>query len=166
MAELQKSRYNQFIDRPDGVVMGYNARTGTFAILATGVAQQLRNAGPISNIGDTDELVEMGFLHAGDELDQLRARYERGRSLDSVDLTLIPTMDCNMCCSYCFQNGQRSTSAMSPEVQTATLRFTEGLLHLGRKKVFLTWYGGEPLLQRDLVLDLTARLRKVVEGFG
>jgi len=31
----QRSRYNYFVDRPDGLVMGYNARTGTFAIIAT-----------------------------------------------------------------------------------------------------------------------------------
>src|SRR6266571_796919 len=95
---LERSRYNCFVDRPDGV-MGYNARTGTFALLSPDIAHMLRSDRPVAETADTPSLLEMGFLHRGDEYEQIVATYQNGKSTgQALGLTIAPTLACNRSC--------------------------------------------------------------------
>ena len=136
----QRSRYNYFVDRPDGLVMGYNARTGTFAIIVDDVAEVLRGEGPLDGIRDVDDLIDMGFLHSGNELDRVIERYEKGREPDGLNLTIAPAIGCNFSCSYYYQNEHRNNRVMSTMVQEATLRFVAARVSERRKSVSITWY--------------------------
>lgn len=164
--ELRRSRYSYFVDR-GGEVIGYNARTGTFALLASDVAAGLRSDGPIPELDDAEELVRMGFLHYGDELEQVMLRYNQQRNLRHIlHLTLVPTLGCNLSCDYCFQNEYRNARVMSPETQEATLRYVTARIVDGRTEVLCSWFGGEPLLSKDIVLDMSQKLRGIVDAEG
>lgn len=166
LEQLTRSRYNYFVDRPDGI-MGYNARTGTFALLASDIAAALRGDGSIKGIRDEEKLVEMGFLHSGNELDLVTTRFHAARQHESaLSLTLTPTLACNFRCDYCYQNSYREDKVMSSEVQKAMVHYVAELVKSGRKQVSLFWYGGEPLLVKDLVLRLTTRLRSTIDAAG
>jgi len=162
---LTRSRYNYFARRGDRWI-GYNARVGTIALLAKDVAEALQGDGPPSEIRGVDELVDLGFLHFSDELDQIFATYDAARNTSALHLTIAPTLECNFACPYCFQNSYRNNRSMSPEVQRATLAFVGARIAEGRRDVVLDWYGGEPLLAKDIVLAMTPDIRREVEGAG
>ncbi|MET4430488.1 radical SAM protein [Mycolicibacterium sp. 624] len=163
---LQRSRYNSFVRRGDGWV-GYNARTGSFAHLSAAVGEALQSSDPVVQTADTPDLLEMGFLHSGDELQQVIAVYQNGHTNGEVmSLTIAPTLACNKSCTYCYQNEYRIDRVMSPATQDATVRYVRARVEEGWKTVNCTWYGGEPLLAADIVVDLSSRLRQAVEEAG
>lgn len=164
--DLQRSRYNSFVRRGDGWV-GYNARTGSFAHLSAAVGDALQSGEPVVETVDTPDLLEMGFLHFGDELQQIISVYQNGHARgDAISLTIAPTIACNKACIYCCQNDYRKDQVMSRETQDATVRYVRARVAEGWKTVTCTWYGGEPLLAADIVTDLSVRLRQVIEEAG
>lgn len=158
---LQRSRYNFFVERMDGIV-GYNARTGVFALLSANVAALLRDNVPLEGVQDEEELVSLGFLHYGNELDLVRQVFEAGPQADVLHLTIAPTLQCNFECNYCYQNEYRTSNIMSSEVCDGVLRFVRQQIRSGRTKIILDWYGGEPLLASDIIVDLMAGLHTVL----
>jgi len=164
--DLQRSRYNSFVRRGDGWV-GYNARTGSFAHFSASVGDALQSGKPVVETVDTPDLLEMGFLHFGDELQQVISVYQGGHARgDAISLTIAPTIACNKACAYCYQNEYRIDRVMSPETQDATVRYVHARVAEGWKTVSCTWYGGEPLLAADIVVDLSVRLRQVIDEAG
>ncbi|MEO8095094.1 MAG: radical SAM protein [Pseudolysinimonas sp.] len=128
------------------------------------MAEQLQSDRPLLETTDTAELLDMGFLHSGDELEQIISVYQGGRARgDEIGLTIAPTLACNKACGYCYQNEYRVDRTMSAETQDATVRYVAARVAEGWRKVSCTWYGGEPLLAADIVIDLAARLRQVIE---
>lgn len=166
MSELQRSRYNSFVRRDDGWV-GYNARTGSFARFSAAVGDALQETGPVVATPDTPGLLDMGFLHRGDELQQVISVYQNGRATgDTMSLTIAPTLACNKACTYCYQNEYRTDRVMSAATQDATVGYVQARVAEGWKAVDCTWYGGEPLLAVDIVVDLSVRLRTAIEEAG
>ena len=158
-----KSRYNYFHFRPEGVI-GYNARTGTFALLTKEIASMLLRDGSLDALEGESELFNLGFLHHGREIEDLENNYFQRRLSNSfLSLTIAPTLDCNYHCPYCYQKGYRNPHKMSRATQKALLAYIEKLIRLGRKKVSVTWYGGEPLLATDSIISMARQIKKVTE---
>ena len=68
--------------------------------------------------------------------------------------TLVLTLDCNLACPYCYEEGFRGDFAMSPENSAL---FVEYVINeqIGRgREVDLRFYGGEPLLNIPLLLQI------------
>lgn len=159
------SRYNYFVRRDDGVI-GYNARTGKFALVTEAVFEAL-NRDVIGDVPDLDSLRGMGFVHEGEERELIDTRFQSMRARkDYLHLTLVPTLDCNLACPYCFQNKYRDSPVWSAETQDATLAFIRQRLAEGRREVQCVWFGGEPLLAKDIVLDMSDRISAVVSAGG
>ena len=72
--KLFVSRYNHFVKHGEGV-LGYNARTRSFGLLADDVAKALQGDGLVDRIRDADLLIELGFLHRGEESERMIERY-------------------------------------------------------------------------------------------
>ena len=158
---LQRSRYNYFVERCEGVV-GYNARTGVFALLAPDIAKNLRGNESIEDIDKAHELVKMGFLHYGDELEKILADFEKAKQASEIlNFTILPTLSCNFACDYCFQGGHSGKPFMKPETQEASLHFIQTLVTSKRKGIICTWFGGEPLIAKDIVLRMSQQLREI-----
>lgn len=108
-------------------------------------------------------LIDQGILipETWDELSLLEARRARAHdpNVGSMSLTICPTVNCNFRCTYCYQH--HVGRLMSAEVQDRLIAF------LNRQQppvssLFVTWFGGEPLLGFDVIERLTARLRALV----
>jgi uncharacterized protein len=164
--ELRRSRYNFFARVNEGIV-GYNARTGVFALLAEDIYSQLVGDSLIWEIRDKQDLVEAGFLYYGDEVEKIKARFSKTRVSSRKDkefsLTIAPTLKCNRKCDYCYQEKGRTNRTMAPRVQKATLSFASRLLALGYRGLHCTWYGGEPLLAKETVCEMSTKLKRLVE---
>lgn len=62
--------------------------------------------------------------------------------------TIFTTTDCNARCFYCFERG-RSQIPMGREVALKTVQYIKE--HCSGEEVHLSWFGGEPLLNRDAI---------------
>ncbi|MEA5392101.1 SPASM domain-containing protein [Cyanobium gracile UHCC 0139] len=164
---LQRSQFNYFVKREDGI-LGYNARTGIFALLSDHIAGTLQSSDPIKSVKSEKELTNMGFLHNGDEIDQIISIFEDERHQASrVSLTILPTLACNFSCDYCFQGDHSHGQFMSPNTQEASLRYVRSLLEEeGRSTFDCTWFGGEPLLAKETVINMSRQLNALAENLG
>lgn len=82
-----------------------------------------------------------------------------------VSLVICPTLGCNFDCPYCYED--HTAGKMSAEVQDDVVALAERMLETsGSKNLFVTWYGGEPLLAPDVIEALSARLLSLVNGRG
>ena len=108
-------------------------------------------------------LIDQGILipEGWNELSLLEARRARAHdpNVGSMSLTICPTVNCNFRCTYCYQH--HVGRLMSGEVQEHLISF------LNRQQppvtsLFVTWFGGEPLLGFDVIERLTPRLRALV----
>ena len=82
-----------------------------------------------------------------------------------VSLVICPTLGCNFDCPYCYED--HAGGRMSTEVQNDVMALAERMLAAsGSKDLFVTWYGGEPLLAPDVIEALSAQLMSLAEGRG
>lgn len=67
-----------------------------------------------------------------------------------LSLCLAPTMACNLRCVYCYEDHE--PVRMTPEVEQAVMRFVERRYEACPFTLFeVQWYGGEPVLEIDLI---------------
>ncbi len=105
-----------------------------------------------------------------DEINMLKFLSYKRRFSDSykiISLTIVPTLDCNFRCSYCFQNHQQTTDSdyMSEEIQQAIIHYTDLRAKNESKRISVCWYGGEPLLASDIIERLTKRFLKIAKKY-
>jgi uncharacterized protein len=70
---------------------------------------------------------------------------------DKLELTLFPTEHCNFRCTYCYEDF--SIGRMDPSVVSGV----KELIHhrsAGLRDLQISWFGGEPLVAYDIVLDI------------
>ena len=115
------------------------------------IIERFSKRGVIANFDERAALEVMG-----------RAACARGRA---VGFTICPTMGCNFDCPYCFED--HTAGKMSPAVQDDVVTLAERMLDAsGGKDVFVTWFGGEPLLAPDVVESLSGRLMALADERG
>lgn len=72
----------------------------------------------------------------------------RGRSGETTGYTILTTTHCNARCFYCYERGCAKTT-MSPETADQTVDYITR--HCGGKKVKISWFGGEPLVNAAVI---------------
>jgi len=169
MPEIKASRYNSFIRLQESKkLLGYNG-ISTFAVeFPIDVAETIEKILCSPNGDSTDQelgikltLLRGGFLipEPVDELALLKVKNRQERfCAGSAGYTFLLTKDCNLRCPYCYQ--QRDKGAMPREVVEAFLELAERDTK-GGKPLSMNWFGGEPLLYLDLLLDIHKHLRKI-----
>ena len=60
-----------------------------------------------------------------------------------VSLTILPTRGCNFGCIYCYER-ERPMVTMNEDTEVAIIRFVQSNKQI--KRLNVTWYGGEPLI--------------------
>jgi len=105
----------------------------------------LRSAGYLVKEGQDEDVYNILKMR------RLTAQYANNTLL----LTVAVTRACNFDCSYCFE-GNRTGSPMSEEVEAKLIDFIKRRKKLG---LFITWYGGEPLLAFDRILSMDGKLK-------
>src|SRR5689334_17190549 len=74
-----------------------------------------------------------------------------------MQLVLQLTRDCNLACTYCYQRHVKGRG-MTPAVAR---RAVEWLIDAGHNQIALTYFGGEPLLNRELIEATWPELRRL-----
>lgn len=154
---FKQSKYNRIIQVQDNVWWMHNILSGSECLISQEERQLLDNLD--NQIDESKTLIsdwyEMGFLvyenvdeDACMELERKIAMYSSIG--EQFGLVIAPTMDCNARCFYCYENDTRAVCYMNHETERALVEYIRNMIP-GKKKVFISWFGGEPLLCYDLI---------------
>ncbi|HEY2516596.1 MAG TPA: radical SAM protein [Polyangiaceae bacterium] len=185
MDSLKASRFNLAVPSGDDLLLFNSATTALLRVDADtfeglravfpdgadghrGVARDYFVPPPAGLDDDLREaLADGGFLvPAGlDELGALRAAFEQSRSGQDLRFTIGLTMACNFDCPYCFE--EHRAEHMSAETAEAVRTFVSSRLDKARAaSIYVNWFGGEPLLNVDVLVKLAGELREETERRG
>jgi uncharacterized protein len=162
-----QSKYNVTIPLRDNRALVFNTMSFSFALWKEEDIALYERVGREEMDLDAEELkpfVYGGYVVAdtADELSILEMRYRGARNtVNNMTLTIAPTLGCNFGCDYCFQGTDKPFDTMSEEVQDAIVETVRRLGQTKLKNFGVAWYGGEPLLARKLIYDLSDRLMAV-----
>lgn len=79
-----------------------------------------------------------------------------------LNLTIAPTSNCNFRCPYCYERNSLNEKRMNDTTANDILKMIEDRIpHL--EAIDLTWYGGEPLLELERILNLSTKIIKICE---
>jgi uncharacterized protein len=74
---------------------------------------------------------------------------------DFLQLILLPTEQCNFRCVYCYEDF--AIGRMAAETVTAVTRLIDRRID-GLSRLALTWFGGEPMLARDVIEEISSHV--------
>ncbi len=173
MGQFKPSDYNHFIyiEEEDKYLI-YNAISNGLAKLEPEIFNRLKEGVKgletleqdpgkkdlLQRLSDGNIIVDNDF----DEIDFLRTRFNMGKfSQKTLSLTIVTTADCNMACVYCYQ-GTQTPAYAGKNLQDSILKFVEERIKsMGYKSLYVTWYGGEPLLNKDFIFSLSKKILKL-----
>ena len=159
---MRLSDYNVWVDE-EGHCGVFNGVSGRLEVLTPAereaVVAAVGGARPpawttevLQRLVDASVIVNDGH----DERALLRRRYDDSRwGHHSLGLTVVTSLGCNFDCPYCFED--KHPSRLKADVADALVDIVEQALP-GIGAVDVTWMGGEPLLGRTQLLDLSDRI--------
>lgn len=158
--------------KPDHFLLFSTLRTSTALVSAETLRAAQAGEDPCP---DRDTLSRLGILvpDLETEREQMRSLLDRinakSRRFDAV---VVLNLDCNLDCSYCYEEPFRGEQYMSQETaQLLVQRLVRDRITAG-KDVMISFYGGEPLLSEDLIRSISlplleaARQHQVSYGFS
>ena len=105
-------------------------------------------------------LTEQGILVEDDENELAKYKYfynQRIFDQRRLHIDVIPTMQCNFACPYCFEEGYKNGPMMTDEVEDALIRF---LTAQKERNLSIGWFGGEPMIGFERLLSISEKLDK------
>ncbi|CDZ23316.1 radical SAM protein [[Clostridium] cellulosi] len=99
-----------------------------------------------------------------DEISFLKYRsYQSKFGSTGLGLTIAPTLACNFACPYCYESAE--SGMMKQDV-------IDGIYSLVEKEakrqgnISVNWYGGEPMLAKDLIFKMSDRFIEICDKYG
>lgn len=80
-----------------------------------------------------------------------------------LDVGLVLTHACNLACAYCY-TGEKKRVRMLETVAMQATELAIATARAAQAKLQLTFFGGEPLLEAELLLEIAARARSIADG--
>jgi uncharacterized protein len=164
VGRYKTSRYNTIAEIDSDNLLIFNSLSRAFSRMnkdefdaLTSFDEPLKVAPDNESSPLIDQLLINNFLVPSDvdELEKFRKYYFSHRTReDNLGLTILPTINCNFACAYCFEGSDKPKEFMPEKIQKAImnlLRQKEGNL----KSLNVTWFGGEPLLGIDVIKRLS-----------
>lgn len=112
---------------------------------------------------EIDALKSMSFVCEKDEFEQIisnRQNLVENSSTKPLKLTILTTSYCNANCYYCFEkeNTKCNKSHMSRETADIIIDYIKS--NYNNSPVRIGWFGGEPLLKKDIIGYISDALLK------
>ncbi len=104
-----------------------------------------------------DVLLDEGFLvrERAEDDEHLRAYLDKASQgiPGTMFVTLMPTLQCNLACTYCFQKEHPAFTKMSSPTEEATLEWILRTVdERALRKLHVHFFGGEPTTRKDFCL--------------
>ena len=114
-------------------------------------------------------LAELGFLVASAEEDrkEILCFLDKLNKADRIfSLQLVMNLDCNLDCGYCFEGSRKGRHYLTSGDAHAFIVFVMENLKPGVEELGITFYGGEPLLSKDLIASISSEIRANAKQAG
>src|SRR5262245_64673173 len=86
---------------------------------------------------------------------------------DIMQVTILPTMACNLACDYCFENEVREGGVMKPETVEKTIAYLKSRVNRVRPETLhVHFFGGAPLLQPETLTQIGKALHEHTSKLG
>ncbi|OPY54909.1 MAG: molybdenum cofactor biosynthesis protein A [Methanosaeta sp. PtaU1.Bin112] len=164
---MKSSIYNICIQTDGCNSIIFNALKGT-SILVDSEMKTAIESNSLEMICPEDlfTLVDSGFL-VEDDLDERNVyAFEHNQNKYSTDISsflVLPTLSCNLSCPYCYEdslNISRSRSMDRNIAENVTNFIKNQVMENHSRSVVLGLYGGEPLLESDLCIQIAESISK------
>ena len=162
---MKSSKYNMFVEEHDNVLVFNSLSKETIRVDAS-KKDRIVDALRLNKIDKITDL-EIDLLHRhGMIVNQVTeedalAIYQYNKivyNTSDLHLVVIPTMDCNFKCVYCPQ--RHSETKMSDDIANAIIMYVKR--HAKQyKRVFIDWFGGEPMLQKETVKHIMKSVKNI-----
>ncbi len=127
--------------------------------------------------GDDDDralaggLAPQGFVVADRAADDERLRAHLARVARGIPgtmfVTLMPTLACNLACTYCFQKGSPAFNTMTRETEAQAIDFIlRKVDEAGTPQLRVEYFGGEPLARKEVVVRTAEILSRAMAARG
>lgn len=170
---MKTSRYNIFVDSPESrETIIFNSLYGSLSIwdqdeiaivkniLSHPKHSEDKNSKIKSVLQKQNNLIDDSI----DEISIIENRKRSGISdANRLDIIVMPTLDCNLACPYCYE--AHHASKLTDAAETA-IKLWIGEQFPKYKVVMFHWFGGEPLLDYHRVLSITQHATAVSSSSG
>ncbi len=168
---LVSSRYNVLHDYPDvGFSMLFNTLYGSVSMIEPAQLAHVKSilAAPASAEDKEQLKLLLQQKHIiEDSVDELAIMNNRRlagmRDPNRLDLNILPTLNCNFACTYCFET--HKASKMDAVTEAAIKLWLENTVP-GHKVLSVHWFGGEPLLCPDVITSIASHALRVCAENG
>ena len=172
---MKPSRYNVHIPLEHGETLVYNTLSDSRVIvtgkllnaIATCETQEPQEALTESQLS---QLLDLGII-VHDKLDETKEfeywinRIKFDNSV--LDITLLTTLSCNMQCTYCFEQGVENCGSMSRDTADVLCDWIiERLSETHAPRLFVTFFGGEPLVNESIITYVAEKLHVRTKTIG
>lgn len=175
MNEKYKGSYYNLIEEHEGKLIIYNTKTGTVGVVPKEEAnlymEALENPSNENYRTQVANLVEQKFLVPTeiDELEEIKNWHERALKFPNyIQITMLPNENCNFSCPYCFIYTHRNM-VMTDTVYDSVLKYIENACKESNEETMyltLVWFGGEPLLAKDKIIEFMEKLEKLKKEYS
>ncbi len=170
--KYKSSQFNVLFDHDDDTHLIFNTFSGAFARIreneydsALRLLEGTENFEPRSDseqeLFNTAKRMQFIVEESADEMKLLKLRvYARKYDVRQMGITMIPTVNCNFACPYCYENPD--PKVMSRENQQILVDYVNNKTH-EITQLSMGWFGGEPLLAWDAMQFISDKSRKACE---
>lgn len=161
---IRLSKYVILFKRNDNNFV-YNARTNSFYLVpeeAFSALQAIKQSNKVCKIDENfmSLLKEKKILTTSQDdssyYDCLKLAYmSQAFSTNTLGLTIVPTISCNLNCPYCFEQ-TKPYGIMDEQTISNLIKFIEN--RSVTNKYAITWFGGEPLLGLNAIKKILSAL--------
>jgi uncharacterized protein len=168
---MKASKYNIFVNHPKtGETILFNSLYGSLTVLDSNEIEVAnRNLAAPTHTKDSNiksVFIEQKYLvdDSVDEMSIIENRKKLGiKDMNRLDLIIMPTLDCNFACVYCYET--RRPDKMTDETETAIKKWLTVQIPK-YKVVMLHWFGGEPLMCHRRVISITQYIANIAIKSG
>lgn len=171
---MQTSGYNYYVPYKDGCIIMNGISEASFTVKKEN-AEHYRTIieQPESFTEDEsfrpfiDKMLRDGFIvdDSTDERELIRRKFRWKQRPDEYMVMLLPTYQCNLRCWYCIQD--HADLWMTDEiVEKVKCRLSKMVSRDDIRRLSLSWFGGEPLLAYDRVLEISRWAKKLALDHG
>lgn len=114
-----------------------------------------------------DQLLQGNYFVEADvnELEKLEERYRFHRENSPFHVTITTTMDCNLGCYYCYEDKTKQyLTKKGCDIILEWIR--EQAIEKNHERLYIDWYGGEPMLNREAIEYFSEEALALCEELG
>ena len=166
---MKPSKYNLIFEHK-GKKLAFNSYTCALAEVNEDFLKILDSCQKSKDLEGDEELInnmKSGNYIVDDDLDETLAlkllNYSGKFKNQGLNLVIAPTLSCNFACPYCFESPTKGV--MLPDVQQSVIQLVESAAK-SKSNISITWYGGEPLVAKDIVFSMSEKFIDICRKYG